>query len=95
MKYFYDHQTDAVSVLLTDGFDYSRTEELAPGVMLYLDRRSRAIAIEIRGAANIIDTKGLIPLYARSITTQELQKRMFATPAGRMAWITVEPRISM
>ena len=93
MKYFYDHQTDAVSLMLTDGFDYSRSEEIAPGVVLYLDGRSRAIALEIRGAGKILDTKGLIPLYARTITREELEKRMLATPAGRMAWITVQPRL--
>jgi uncharacterized protein YuzE len=94
VKYFYDHQTDAMSVLLTDGFDYSRSEELAPGVMLYLDDTSHAIAIEIRGAAAIIDTKGLIPLYARAISADELERRMLATATGRMAWITVQPRIA-
>ncbi|MGZ5476160.1 MAG: DUF2283 domain-containing protein, partial [Thermoanaerobaculia bacterium] len=71
MKYFYDHQTDAVSLMLTDGFDYSSSEEVAPGVMLYLDKHSRAIALEIRGAAKILDTKGLIPLYARTITQED------------------------
>ena len=94
MKYFYDHQTDAVSVLMTDGFDYAKTQELAPGVMLYLDKRMQAIALEIRGATRILDMKGLIPLYARKITTAELQRRMTATPAGRMAWIEVQPRIA-
>lgn len=93
MKYFYDHQTDAVSVMLTDGFDYWKSEELAPGVMLYLDARSHAIALEIRGATRFLDTKGLVPLYARSITADELQRRMMATPAGRMAWGEVQPRI--
>jgi hypothetical protein len=93
VKYFYDHVTDAVSLLLTDRFDYSRSEELAPGVMLYLDSTSRAIALEIRGAGKILDTKGLVPLYARTITVEELQRRMLTTPAGRMAWITVQPRI--
>jgi len=93
VKYFYDHQTDAVSVLMTDGFDYARTQELAPGVMLYLDARSHAIALEIRGAGKILDTKGMIPLYARAISTDELQRRMTATPAGRMAWVEVQPRI--
>jgi hypothetical protein len=94
VQYFYDHQTDAMSVLLTDGFNFSHSEELAPGVLLYLDSDSRAIALEFRGAASIIDTKGLTPLYARSITTEELQKRMLATPAGRSAWVTVQPRIA-
>jgi len=94
VKYFYDHQTDAVSLMLTDGFDYSSSEEIAPGVMLYLDGRRRAIALEIRGAGKILDTKGLIPLYARTITQEELARRMQATPAGRMAWITVQPRLS-
>ncbi len=78
MKYFYDHQTDAVSVIISEQFDYSHTEELAPGVMLYLDD----------------DTKGLVPLYARAITTEELQRRMLATAAGRMAWVTVQPRLA-
>ncbi len=94
MKYFYDHQTDAVSVIISEQFDYSHTEELAPGVMLYLDDDSHAIALEIRGAGKILDTKGLVPLYARAITTEELQRRMLATPAGRMAWMTVQPRIA-
>ncbi len=94
MKYFYDHQTDAVSLIISEQFDYSQTEELAPGVMLYLDDERKAIALEIRGAGKFLDTKGLVPLYARAITTEELQRRMLATPAGRMAWITVQPRIA-
>ena len=79
--------------MLSDQFDYSHSEELAPGVMLYLDDESHAIALEIRGAAKLIDTKGLVPLYARAITREELQQRMLATPAGRTAWVTVQPRI--
>jgi hypothetical protein len=93
LKYFYDHQTDAVSVLLTDTFAYESMEEVAPGVMMYLDAEHHAIAIEFRGAAKILDTKGLIPLYARSITTAELERRLLATPQGRMTWITVLPRL--
>jgi hypothetical protein len=94
VKYFYDHQTDAVSLLLADEFEYSRSEEVAPGVVLYLDDRSHATALEIRGAREILDTRGLVPLYALTITTEELERRMLATPAGRMAWITVQPRLS-
>jgi hypothetical protein len=93
MKYFFDHQTDAVSVLLTDDFSYSSSEELAPGVLLYLDAKRQVIALEIRGAARILDTKGMIPFYARPITSDELQRRMLATPDGRMAWISVQPRL--
>ncbi|HSP13594.1 MAG TPA: hypothetical protein VLV78_02450 [Thermoanaerobaculia bacterium] len=83
-----------MSLLITEVFDYSHAEELAPGVMLYLDDASHAIALEIRGAGKILDTKGLVPLYARAISADELQRRMLTTPAGRMAWITVQPRIA-
>ncbi len=94
VKYFYDHQTDALSLFLSEAFEYSRGEELAPGVMLYLDDESHAIALEIRGAGKILDTRGLVPLYARAITAEELQRRMLVTPEGRMTWITVQPRIA-
>jgi hypothetical protein len=93
MKYFYDHQTDAVSLINGEFGDLKKSEEIAPGVHMYLDARGHLIAFEIRGAAKILDTKGLIPLYARPITADELERRMCTTPAGRMAWITVQPRL--
>lgn len=92
MQYFYDHQTDAVSFIIGDFSDYDRIEELSPGIVMYLDRRARAIAIEIRGANNLVDTKGLVPLYARNIEPAEVQRRMSASPAAEKAWKTVSLR---
>lgn len=81
-------------MLISDQFRYSHTKEVAPGVMLYLDADSHAIGLEIRGAAKFIDTKGLVPMFERPITGDELKRRMMATPAGRTAWTLVQPRIA-
>ena len=92
MQYFYDHQTDAVSFIIGDFSDYDRVEELSPGIVMYLDRRARPIAVEVRGAAKLVDTKGLVPLYARKIDEAEVQRRMSASPAAEKAWKLVTLR---
>ena len=93
MEYFYDHQTDCVSLILSDAFDFSRSEELAPGIVAYLDGASDVIAIEIRGAGKILDTKGLVPMYARPISADELKKRLFSSTVGQLAWRSVDGRL--
>ena len=92
MQYFYDHQTDAVSFIIGDFSDYEQIEEISPGIVMYVDKRSRPIAVEVRGAAKLVDVKGLIPLYARSITIDEIERRMRATPVAERAWLAVARR---
>ncbi len=92
MQYFYDHQTDAVSFIIGEFADYATIEEISPGIVMYLDRHRRAIAVEVRGAAKLVDTKGLMPLYSRPITADEIARRMRATPAAERAWSAVVSR---
>jgi uncharacterized protein YuzE len=92
MQYFYDHQTDALSFIIGEFADYATIEEISPGIVMYLDQHRRAIAIEVRGAAKLVDIKGLMPLYSRPITQEEIERRMKATPAGERAWRAVRAR---
>ncbi len=89
MDYFYDHETDSLSLMLAEFLDFARAEQVAPGVIAYLDGQRSVIAIEICGAGKILDTRGLSPMHARSITVLELQKRLSVSEVGRIAWRSV------
>lgn len=89
MDYFYDHETDSLSLMLAEFLDFVRAEQLAPGVIAYLDGHKSVIAIEICGAGKILDTRGLMPMHARSITAPEIEKRLSVSDAGRIAWRSV------
>lgn len=94
MQYFYDEHTDAVSLILSNVFDFLLSEEeVGPGVTVYLDGQQHAVAIDIRNAARVLDTRGLTPLDTRSITTEELGRRMALTDAGQNAWRSVRTRL--
>lgn len=82
-----------MSLILSDAFDFSRSEELAPGVVAYLDAHSHVIAIEIRGAGKILDTKGLVPMNAGPISPDDLKKRLSSSAAGQLAWRSVDGRM--
>lgn len=43
----YDREADALEIRLVDGVAVDRTEQLEPGTMVDLDRRGRAVAIEL------------------------------------------------
>ena len=92
MRYFYDHQTDALSFTLTESLDYAGCEEIAPGVTLYVDRRRKPIAFDVRDASKLIDTRGLLPMQERPIDDGEVSQRMSSTDSGQLVWRNVVRR---
>lgn len=92
MKYFFDHETDALSFIVSDMALYDDTEELAPNVLLYVDARRKPLAVDIREASKVMDTSGLIPMDERLISDDELRDRLSASDAGRMAWSAIHAR---
>lgn len=95
MNYFYDHETDAVSFLLTDFVDYAATEEIVPGVVMYVDRRKRPLAIEVRNASKVMDTSGLMPMFEGPISSVEMSKRLSASAAGQSVLRTLSRRTDL
>lgn len=83
MNYFYDHETDAVSIVFADFLDYAATEEVVPGVVMYVDGGKRPLAIDLRPASQFLDTNGLVPMYERPITSGEVSQRFSATVRGQ------------
>jgi hypothetical protein len=83
MNYFFDHETDSVSLLLADFAEYDATVELAPGVVMYVDGRKRPLAIDVRPASKVLDTVGLVPMYERPITKDEVETRLSSSVAGQ------------
>lgn len=93
MKYFWDHETDAVSFDLADLFDFSSSEQIAPHITLHLDRFHRPVAVEVRHASNLLNTLGMIPLRETPITREEISLRMSKTEAGQLAWRAIVRRM--
>jgi hypothetical protein len=92
MNYFYDHETDSVSLLLGDFIDYASTEQLAPGVVMYVDGRKKPLAIDVRPASKVLDTAGLVPMYERPISKDEVKQRLSASLAGQTVLRTLTVR---
>jgi hypothetical protein len=84
MEYFYDHETDSLSITVGDFERYQGSEEVAPGVILHSDVRHRPIGVEIRKAKAIIAVKGLQSFEAHRITSAELEQRMQDSVGGRV-----------
>ena len=94
MRYFYDRETDVVSFTLSEAFDWSGSDDLQGGaITIYLDRRRRPFALEVRGASKIVNTFGLLPMEEAAITHDEISRRMSWSEAGRQAWSTVVRRM--
>lgn len=83
MEYFYDHETDTLSLILADFAAYRSCEDVAPGLTLYCDAGSRPLAIEIRGARALVGVHGLNSFEAGTISSQDLSKRMSDSVHGR------------
>jgi len=94
MRYFYDRETDVVSFTLSEAFDWHGTDDLPScPVTLYLDRRLRPFAVEVRSASKIVNTFGLQHMQELPITHDEISRRMFWSATGREAWSTVVRRM--
>jgi hypothetical protein len=94
MRYFYDRETDTVSLTFSAVFDWLGSEDLNGGaITVYLDRRSRPFAAEIRGASKLVNTLGLQPLEETAISHDEISRRMSWSEAGREAWSAIVRRM--
>jgi hypothetical protein len=94
MRYFYDRETDVVSFTLSDAFDWGGSEDFNGGAMtVYLDRRRRPFALEVRGASKVLNTFGLLLMEEAAISHDEISRRMSFSDAGRQAWSTIVRRM--
>ena len=94
MRYFYDRETDVVSFTLSESFDWGGAEDLGDGtVIVYLDRRRRPFALEVRGASRLVNTFGLAVMEDAPITHEEISRRMSWSDGGRQAWSTIVRRM--
>ena len=58
MVFEYFPETDMLYIKLADGTS-TESEEIAPGVVLDLDERNRAIGVEIEDASKLVDLSKL------------------------------------
>jgi len=84
VEYFYDHQTDQLSIMLGDFARYDSSEEVAPGVIVHTDERRCALGVEIRDAKAIIGVKGLESFESGTMSSDELSRRMQDSVNGRV-----------
>ena len=66
MKINYDKEVDAVCVTLRKG-KVARTVEISPEIMLDFDVEGNPLYLEILGASNKIDAKGLAHIKVGSV----------------------------
>ena len=86
MQYFYDHQTDELSITRDDLAGYASSHELAPGVVLHISRRREPLALQVSGARGKVDVAGLVSFEQRGIDIDDLARRMAASETGRRSW---------
>lgn len=83
MEYFYDHETDVLSVTIAAFDGYESSEEVAPGVLVHTDGKRRALAIEIRAAKTAVGVRGLQSFEPKKISGAELSEMMGNSANGR------------
>ena len=83
VEYFYDHQTDQLSLTLDDFGRYQGSEEVMPGVIVHIDSKRRALAVEIRAARTTVGVKGLQSFELGNMTNDELSQRLQESANGR------------
>lgn len=86
MHYFYDHQTDELSILVSDFAAYAASQPVVPGVIVHVDARRNALGMEIGRARAIVNVAGLMSFEQAPIAPAELEQRMNASESGRRAW---------
>jgi uncharacterized protein YuzE len=86
MDYFYDHQTDELSILVAGFEQYATSQPVVPGVIVHVDERRKALGMEIGRARAIVNVSGLASFEQAPITPTELEERMNASESGRRAW---------
>lgn len=86
MHYFYDHQTDELSITRDDLSAYAASHALAPGVILHVSGRKQPLALQVSGARSKVDVAGLVSFEQRAISPEELARRMATSETGRRSW---------
>ena len=84
VEYFYDHQTDQLSITLGDFSHLQGSEEVAPGVVVYIDDRRHTLAVDIHHAKAIVGVKGLQSFESGTMSADELSERMQDSVNGRV-----------
>ena len=86
MRFFYDHQTDVLSISVGDLADYGSSVEIADGVTLHVDAEGRPLAAEIHDARTIVDTSSLPSFEEHSIAADDVARRLARSEGGRLLW---------
>lgn len=89
MEYFYDHQTDKLSLTLGDFADYGVSKEILSGVFLHIQRSGEPLAVEIAQARAIADVAGLVAFEERTIAGAEIERRLSVTKPGLTIWSAI------
>ena len=89
MRYFYDHQTDVLTISVGNLADYQASEELVPGVTLHVDDGQRPLGAEIHTARLIADTTALRSFEEHSISSEELERRLSKSESGKRVWMVL------
>jgi uncharacterized protein YuzE len=102
MKFIYDQEADALSILLTEGRAVVRTEELDAGTLVDLDRHGNPVAIEILRPARKWPIAEIVERYKVNADTRailaslwrEHQRYPFERPAEKGAALSAEVVVS-
>lgn len=86
MKYFYDHQTDELTITLGELARYATSETLIDGVTMHLDPHRRPLAIEVSGARRVADVSNLRTFDEHAIDRDDLARRLAVSEGGRRIW---------
>ena len=95
MDYFYDHQTDELSITKGDFATYAESRELSPGAVLHISRRRHPLALQVSGARAKVDVSGLVSFEQRTIEPEELARRMSASEMGRRLWRAISAPVHL
>lgn len=95
MRYFYDHQTDVLTISVGNFADYESSLELANAITLHVDGSQRPLAAEIHSARSLLDTTALKSFEEHTIVPDDLERRLAKSDAGRDVWrLLVSPSIA-
>jgi uncharacterized protein YuzE len=86
MRFFYDHQTDVLSISVGDLADYGSSLEIADGIILHVDAQGRPLAAEIRAARTKVDTASIPSFEEHSLAEGEVARRLGRSEEGRLLW---------
>ena len=95
MDYFYDHQTDELSITKGDFATYGESHELSPGAVLHVSKRRHPLALQVSGARAKLDVAGLVSFEQRTIEAEELARRMSASEIGKRLWRAISAPVHL